>query len=123
MGYCSKNHYVSGDICKLCNERIVPEKVKSKGINPVSKKRAKEAAEYTIKKKKFLEEFPTCAVFPKQTAKDIHHIRGKLGSRFLDERYWLAVSRDGHNWIHENEEEASKKGWYLSRLEKIDDTI
>jgi hypothetical protein len=123
MGFCSNNHYVSGDICKLCSVRIKPEKVKPQGINKVSKNKANELAEYTIKKKKFLEVNSRCAVFPKLMAVDIHHIRGKIGSRFLDERYWLAVSRDGHNWIHENEEEASKKGWYLSRLEKLNDTI
>lgn len=120
---CKNGHYVSGDICKLCDERIVPEKVKPQGINQVSKKKSKEVAEYSAKKKKFLEENPRCAVFPGQSSKDIHHIRGKIGSRFLDERYWLAVSREGHNWIHDNEEEASKKGWYLSRLENINDTI
>jgi hypothetical protein len=120
---CSNNHLVSGDVCPICEERLKPEKVKAQGINKVSQKRSKELAEYTHKKKKFLAENPRCAVFPKQTAIDIHHIRGKIGSRFLDERYWLAVSRDGHNWIHDNEEEASKQGWYLSRLEKLEDTI
>jgi hypothetical protein len=120
---CSNNHYVSGDVCPICEERLKPEKVKSKGLNQVSVKRSKELAEYTNKKKKFLEVNQRCAVFPKLMAIDIHHIRGKIGSRFLDEKYWLGVSREGHNWIHENEEEASKKGWYLSRLEKIEDTI
>jgi hypothetical protein len=123
MGYCSKNHYVSGDICKLCEIRIKPEKEKITSIKKVSNKRAKELPEYSAKKKKFLEENPRCVVFPKQTAIDIHHVRGKIGSRFLDEKYWLQVSRDGHNWIHDNEEEASKQGWYLSRLEKLDDVI
>jgi hypothetical protein len=120
---CTNNHYVSGDVCPICEERLRPEKVKVLGINKVSKKRSKEVAEYRNKKKKFLSENPRCAVFPKLMAIDIHHIRGKIGSRFLDERYWLAVSREGHNWIHDNEEEASKQGWYLSRLEIIEDTI
>jgi hypothetical protein len=120
---CSQGHLVSGDICSICDTRLKPEKVKPQGINKVSKNKAKELAEYTNKKRKFLEVNPRCAVFPKLMAIDIHHIRGKIGSRFLDEKYWLGVSREGHNWIHENEEEASKKGWYLSRLEKIEDII
>lgn len=120
---CSNNHYVSGDICPICEERLIPEKVKVTAINKVSKKKAKELPEYSAKKKKFLEENIYCSVFPPLLAVDIHHIRGKIGSRFLDERYWLAVSRKGHDWIHDNEEEASKKGWYLSRLEKIEDVI
>jgi hypothetical protein len=52
MGYCSKNHYVSGDICKLCEIRIKPEKEKITSIKKVSNKRAKELPEYSAKKKK-----------------------------------------------------------------------
>jgi hypothetical protein len=121
--YCSKGHYVSGDICKLCEVRLKPEKVKVSTIRKVSKKRAKELPEYSAKKKRFLEANPRCVVFPRLMATDVHHVRGKLGSRFLDEKYWLPVSRAGHNWIHDNEDEATKKGWYLSRLEKLEDTI
>lgn len=120
---CSQNHYVSGDFCGICGEVLKEKKVPIKEIRKVSKKKAKEVVEYSAKKKKFLEANPRCVVFPRLKAEDIHHVRGKLGSRFLDERYWLAVSRQGHQWIHDNEDEASKMGWYLSRLEKLEDEI
>lgn len=123
MGYCSKNHYVSGDFCKLCETRIVPEKGKPQGIKRVSKKRAGELAEYTIKKKKFLEVNPRCAVFPSLRATTIHHKKGRVGSLFLDERFWLGLSMKAHKWVEENPQEAYKLGYSLLRLEKMDDVI
>jgi hypothetical protein len=120
---CPNGHHVSGDFCKLCEIRIKPEKDKPQGINKVSKKRSKDLAEYTHKKKKFLAENPRCAVFPKQMAIDIHHRKGRVGSLFLDERYWLGVSRMGHKEIEDNPEWAYKMGYSLLRLEKTDDVI
>lgn len=120
---CDCGYISSGDVCGLCGHVFKAKKEPIKEIRKVGKKRSKELAEYSNKKRKFLELNPMCAVFPSKRAEDIHHIRGKVGSRFLDERYWLAVSRSGHIWIHANEVEASKKGWVLSRLEKIEDTI
>jgi hypothetical protein len=123
MGYCSNNHYVSGDTCKLCETRIKPEKVKPQGINKVSKNKAKELAEYTVKRKKFLQENNRCAVYPKLMATQVHHRKGRVGSLFLDEKYWLPVSALGHKWVEEHPEEAYKLGFSLLRLEKIEDTI
>lgn len=42
---------------------------------------------------------------------DNHHMRGRLGPLLLDERFWLAVSRPGHDWIHTNPKEAEKLGF------------
>lgn len=123
MAYCSNNHYVSGDFCKLCEQRIVPEKVKPQGINKVSKKRSNELAEYTHKRKIFLKDNPRCAVYPKLMATDVHHKKGRVGSLFLDEKFWLPVSRLGHKWVEENPEEAINKGFSLLRLSKVEDVI
>jgi hypothetical protein len=123
MGYCSKNHYVSGDICHICSERIKPEKVKPQGINKISKKRSNEMAEYAVKRKKFLQENSRCAVYPKLMATQVHHRKGRVGSLFLDENFWLPVSATGHKWVEEHPEEAYKLGFSLLRLEKIEDTI
>lgn len=42
---------------------------------------------------------------------DVHHRKGRDGKLLLDERYWLAVSRAGHEFIHANPNEARKHGW------------
>ncbi len=113
--YCSNNHYVSGDFCHICDEVLKEKKAPAKGINKVSKKRQKELGEYTFKKREFLKLNPKCAVYPHLQAIDIHHIRGKIGDLFLNEDYWLPVSRAGHNWIHENMIDAQKLGFVMLR--------
>lgn len=52
-----------------------------------------------------------CAVFPKKKASQIHHMRGRLGSLLLDERFWLPTSATGHRKIHDNPEWARSKGF------------
>ena len=42
---------------------------------------------------------------------EVHHMRGRAGSLLLDQRYWLAVSKQGHRWIHSNIEKARALGW------------
>jgi len=43
-------------------------------------------------------------------ATQVHHSRGRLGDLLLDERFWVAVSAKGHEWIHENISHARKVG-------------
>jgi hypothetical protein len=60
---------------------------------------------------------------------DIHHIKGRKGfasaekrlnciSLLIDVDHFLAVSREGHNWIEaaENRAEAERRGFIKSRL-------
>ena len=89
------------------------KKAKYKGIRHRSKKRSKQEREYNIKRVKFLEG-KTCPVTG-QPATEIHHMKGRIGELLNDERYWLAVSREGHAWIELNPEEAKEKGWSLNR--------
>ncbi len=35
-------------------------------------------------------------------ATDVHHQRGRANALLLDERFWLPVSRRGHDWINRN---------------------
>jgi hypothetical protein len=120
--FCSNKHYVSGDFCHLCGETLKEKKVPVKGINRVSKNMQKTLAEYRVLRKKFLEENPRCEVFSKLKSEEIHHSRGKLGDLYLDTRYWKAVSRLGHTWIHDNMIEAQKLGLvFLRNVETKED--
>lgn len=40
-----------------------------------------------------------------------HHRRGRLGYLLCDTRFWLAVSNQGHDWIHGNPHRARANGW------------
>ena len=56
-------------------------------------------------------------------ATQCHHIYGKQGKLLLWKQGWLPVSEVGHKWIHENPEEARKRGWLCSEQQWNDDRI
>ena len=90
-----------------------------KPIPKISQKRKIENAKYIVLRIEFLgkKENSICPVTGEKTT-EIHHKKGRVGSLFLDIRYWLAVSREGHKKIEENPEWAKKEGYSLSRLSK-----
>ena len=94
-----------------------------KPIPKVSKKRAIENAKYTVKRLEFLgkPENRICPVTGKE-ATEVHHMKKRVGfadswarvnnvTLLLDTRFWLAVSREGHIWIHNNPVEATALGY------------
>jgi hypothetical protein len=83
--------------------------------------------EYSRAKQVFIAAHPrcqACGVLPiPRTARpacDIHHQRGRLGSLLMDTRFWSAVCRDCHNWIHANPAAAKAVGligpWHKTDL-------
>lgn len=48
-------------------------------------------------------------------ATEIHHKRGRLGKLLYDKTYFMAVSRQGHEWIHANTRESYARGYMLKR--------
>ena len=46
---------------------------------------------------------------------DVHHMRGRSGTLLRDKRFWLAVSRPGHDWIERNKEAARELGFLCAR--------
>lgn len=90
-----------------------PKKVK-KRINPVSKKRQSENEKYKVLGPEFLAqpENQICPITGHQTTQVHHKYSGKdRGPHFLDTETWLAVSAEGHDWIHKNSGEAREKGY------------
>ena len=100
-------------------------KTKRKNIRSRTPERAKEERIYTLEAIEFLIEkrgVPTycpvvCAIpylyeqyFPCRVS-EVHHIRGRRGKLLRDKRYWLAVSRVGHQWIHAHPKESKERGW------------
>jgi hypothetical protein len=86
-----------------------------KPIKKVSDKRREQNEQYSIQRKEFLAlpDNKFCPVYPKKRTTEVHHMNGRTGDRLLDQEYWLAVSREGHQWIHLNPEEAREKGWLV----------
>lgn len=114
--------------CKKANIKPYSKKTFTP-IRKKSKKRQKEEAVYLKKRADFLNlpENKKCPVFPQLYTTDVHHKKGRIGyadkearlkgiTLYLDERYWLAVSRKGHRKIEESPEWAKKQGYSLNRL-------
>lgn len=90
-----------------------------KRIKPMSEKRAAQNKEYLKLRTEFLKKNRFCAVFNGLIlATEVHHMKGKIGKLLTDTRFFLPVSRAGHNFIENNPAIAYKKGWSLKRLEK-----
>jgi hypothetical protein len=87
------------------------EKAKPKKINAKSRKRIEDDKEYNFLKKEFLID-KYCPI-TKKKATEVHHTySGKdRNAHYLDVETWIAVSRKGHNWIHDNPKEARELGY------------
>ncbi|WP_215239299.1 hypothetical protein [Dyadobacter helix] len=88
----------------------------------MSKKHSKELKTYSQLRKEFLEKFENmfCAVYPHLLATEVHHTKGR-GKYLNDTDTWLAVSREGHIWIHENPKLSRERGFMKSRIKMSDD--
>lgn len=120
---CVKIHYKRhrNMIC-VAKQKNKPQKQR-KPIPQFSKKRAVENAKYTAQRIVFMgkPDNQICPINGTQTT-DVHHVMKRIGFAdswariqniplLLDERFWLAVSREGHNWIHDNPKEAKELGY------------
>ena len=85
---------------------------KQKRIPPRSLKRSKQEAEYSQKRKIYLDKHPMCeAHIPNVCtgkATEVHHkYSGKdRDSFFIDDTTWMAICRQCHTWIHNNSKKA-----------------
>ena len=110
--YCSPT-------CQI-NQGKKKEKKPPIKIKRVSDKRAKQETAYLIANKTFLmeERNKFCPVMAKLYGKtiptsEVHHINGRENERLLDMEYWIAVSREGHQWIHSNTDISREEGWLI----------
>lgn len=112
--------YCSYSCAKTCDDITKGFKQSQKPIKKVSDKRKIENYQYGKMKKDFmsLPENKYCPiakeVFGIQLeSTEIHHtFCGKDRAKyFLDKSTWIAVSRKGHNYIHNNVKESYQKDW------------
>jgi len=85
-----------------------------KPIPKVSKKRQIQNLQYSVLRTEFLgkPENKICPITGWPTIEVHHKWCGKDRAKYyLDTTTWMAVSRDGHNWIHDNPKEARELGY------------
>lgn len=58
----------------------------------------------------FLARHATCAVFSGRRSTEIHHKFGRVGRLLCWEPGWVPVSKEGHEWIHNNIKTAMELG-------------
>lgn len=100
--------------CEECRALVVQKPKKPYTIPKVSEKRKIDNLKYYAQRIVFLgkPENKICPItgWP---ATEVHHKWcGKDRAKYyLDESTWMAVSRDGHNWIHDNSKESRELGY------------
>lgn len=82
---------------------------KKKRMAQRSTKRSKQERAYTSSHGSFLRDHPVCPVTGELTTQ-IHHSAKRTGQWLTWQRYWIAVSLEGHAWIEANKKEAEKYG-------------
>ena len=116
-----KNH--KGErFCKQCWGAQTPVKqpniTSKKRLPPRSSKMITSLKEYSILRKKFLEEHSMCQahlVDCLQYSSEVHHKKGR-GIYLLDTSTWLAVCRNCHSYIETHPEFAKLYGYSTNRL-------
>lgn len=116
---------------------------RNKPMRKMSKRRKAESLEYARLSRRYLESNPICEVWlannkvkivntgwglisegapvsigPAQVATEIHHkCCGKnRKATYLRTDTWMAVSRAGHRFIHDNPKLAYERGWLLKTI-------
>lgn len=107
-------------IAKTRPDRTAARKPIARSQKPIakeSKKRRVENLQYQADRIVFLgkPENRICPVTG-EPATEIHHKKGRIGSLLLNQKYWLAVSRKGHQQIEACPEWAKENGFSLDRL-------
>ena len=114
---CNKLSYIwSRGRCKPCAMREKPQK-----ISQVSDKRKQDNKSYTTLRKLFLDAHPECACGGvikgcDGMATTIHHSRGRIGSLYLDVRYFKGLTLSCHAWVELHPIEAKEMGLSEDRL-------
>lgn len=87
-----------------------------KKINPISEKRKSEKEIYDEKREQFLLT-RWCAYHGHGCIPTtVHHAKGRIGTLYLDERYWKALCMPAHEWVEKNPDKAKDLGLSFSRL-------
>lgn len=116
------NHFIQYNSLKKycsfnCEKKYKPHSQNLKQKTPIRKVSVKQDKLNKIYSKLRIEflSLPENQICPitKQPTTDVHHKHaGSNRSKyFLDVSTWLAVSREGHKWIHENTKKAKELGF------------
>ena len=81
-----------------------------------SYKRRWERRQYRDLRAAFLTGHPICQLCEEAASTEVHHMKGRVGSLYLDVDHWKALCRNCHQWATENPEQAKKCGISANRV-------
>jgi len=84
-----------------------------KEINKKSEKRKQQEEIYKPLRKAYLLGHPFCERCNEERATEIHHKNGREGERLNDFKFFMAVDRNCHDYIHEHPRESREKGYLI----------
>ncbi len=117
-GHTAKCNRNARKFIQIAKEKARRKQTVIKAMRKVSPKMAIGLKEYLKQRDEWIKG-KMCALFPTLPATDCHHQKGRATIELLlNKDYWLPVSRQGHDYIHNHPQEALEKGWSLSRLAK-----
>jgi hypothetical protein len=129
---CNNKFRQYNSLQQYCSFSCKKEDKKVKPIRQIGSKMVKRLTEYSRQRPIFLDKPKNkrCPVTGERT-NQIHHKKGRKGYAdkwardndvwlLNDERFFLAVSEDGHREIEGNTTWAMEQGYSLSRLENLD---
>jgi len=89
------------------NKKNPPKKIKR-----VSNKRKVQEDIYNQLRKVFLNKNPKCEICGLKS-EDLHHKAGRIGNLLINTKYFMALCRKDHDYVHNNPEESKRKKWII----------
>lgn len=93
--------------------------MKRSPINPISKRRQKEARIYQKERVEFLNAHPFCLIKSEVCnfhSTCVHHGAGRVGKNFLDKETWFPSCWPCNQYLETNKAWGYKKGFRLDRI-------
>ncbi len=101
---------------KYADKQSLKEKKEVKPIAKVSEKRKKENLLYEKVRNEYMQKHPKCEFKGcNSQSEDLHHMRSRK-YYLCDTSVFMAVCRNHHTWIHENDKESRDLGYLKSSL-------
>lgn len=116
---CNNSFLQYNSLTQFCSPQCKKASGKFKAPNKVSEKRKEENKLYSALRADFLSlpENQICPITGLPTT-DIHHKKGRIGKLLTDTRFWIALSREGHDFVEANPQWAYENGYSLKRNKK-----
>lgn len=61
----------------------------------------------------FMEANPVCQICRREASTDLHHRKGRRGNLLFDTKWFMALCRTCHDYVHNNVANSKRMGWLV----------